>query len=161
VHAREQVFADVRVVPPGVFGGLIYALSMELDDDTATKIGRLKSASHAKDYAYPSRHTAGNKSIARAKVARGEELDPTMVALAWSEDLTPRSAWDRFTPRLSETCEALVTVAACETIAEFTGCGGSYGDAITGYTGRLGRMPGWVASWCRPTNIPLSCGFLS
>jgi hypothetical protein len=99
-------------------------------------------ASYARAYARLPRYSAGAKPIARDIVARGETLQPEVAGLHVSHDLAPRSIWDRWTPRVSETFEAVVTAMACETITEFAASGGGYGDATTGMGGRLGCVSG-------------------
>jgi hypothetical protein len=130
---------------------MIYALLLKDGKKVATKIGQVGRMGYARAYARLPRYAAGATPIARDIVARGETLHPEMAGLFVSYDLAPWSLWDRWTPRVSETFETVVTAMACETITEFAASGGGYGDATTGMGGRLGCVSGGL-SWCRSTN---------
>jgi hypothetical protein len=122
--------------PPLHRTGVTYALWLrdQLEDDEELKFGRGSDAT-MKEYERLKRHTAGMRRVAARIAARGERLQPLWAMLVDCEEFLVAAEdkkWHRWPGRLSELSELIATALACYSIDEIKGCGGMYGDAISG-----------------------------
>jgi hypothetical protein len=122
--------------PPLDRTGVTYALWLrdQLEDDEELKFGKGTDAT-MKEYERLERHTAGMKRVVERIAARGERLQPLWAVLVECEEFLAEAEeknWCRWRGRISELSELIATALACYCIDEMKGCGGMYGDAISG-----------------------------
>jgi hypothetical protein len=153
--------------PPLDRTGVTYALWLrdQLTNDEELKFGK-GSDTTREEYKKLKRHTAGMKRVAERIAARGERLQPLWAVLVECEEFLAAAEdkkWHRWSGRISELSELIATALACYSIDEIKGCGGIYGDAISG--GDASRSRGGMHAYqilhlqCTVLNahVPPSC----
>jgi hypothetical protein len=110
--------------------GITYAL--ELNEVLKIGLGTNRTPGEYKNL---KRFTGGLKPVAEDIVARGEPLQPLIAVLVTCEDFLPRAEekkWHLWPGRVCELSELIATALACYCIDDIPGCGGMYGNAISG-----------------------------
>jgi hypothetical protein len=120
--------------PPLGRTGVTYALWLRDQLEEDEEFGKGSDATK-EEYKKLKRHTAGMKRVAERIAARGERLQPLWAVLVECEEFLAAAEdkkWHRWPGRISELSELIATALACYSIDEIKGCGGIYGDAISG-----------------------------
>jgi hypothetical protein len=110
--------------------GITYALQL----NQVLKIG-LGTNGTPKEYKNVKRFTGGLKPVAEDIASRGEPLQPLIAVLVSCEEFLPRAEekkWHLWPGRVCELSELIATALACYCIDDIPGCGGMYGNAISG-----------------------------